>query len=557
MAIFDFVKNGVGNAVINAKAGSAKTTTAEEALHYIPIAKQVLFIAFNKTIAEKLQNDCRDLPNIKAMTYHSLGFSILRENIGMVRLNEYKYKSFITSNISRLSDGFSDKLTQDAIKSYIFNVIRLTDLSRYNLAQSEDEISTMCVKYGVELLGNEIESVLRVLEWGKGNTDTIDYTDMEWLPVELGFETRRHKYDWVIIDEAQDSSIVQQTLVKKCFRRGTRFMALGDAYQSINGWCGGDSDAFDNFLKSENTIQLDLPISYRCSKRVIELAQTIVPDIKPYEGAKEGSVEYDCGYYSVKNGDMVLCRNTVPLMKLYSEYIKRGIRCFVRGTDTGQKIEKYVDDTKCNVLGSISATEGVIPTLYNKLWDVFEKIKKENTVTDEEVVQSERFTELYEVIKTVEILSENITSTQELKDRLMVMFSDTVDDGVCLSTIHKAKGLEADNVYILCPSLMPSALAVTPEALKAEEHLRYVAITRAKDKLFFISETFFSPHKGYADSLSALDDIETIKNLHNKIVKKEKEKTLFNTPKEEEKPETAVPPKPKKIGAMKFQKFLR
>lgn len=32
--------------------------------------------------------------------------------------------------------------------------------------------------------------------------------------------------------------------------------------------------------------------------------------------------------------------------------------------------------------------------------------------------------------------------------------------GVCLSTVHKAKGLESENVYILCNSSMPSKLAV-------------------------------------------------------------------------------------------------
>lgn len=556
-AIFDFVKNGVGNAVINAKAGSAKTTTAEEALRYIPLKKSVLFIAFNKTIAEKLQNDCGDLPNIKAMTYHSLGLSIVRENLGFPKLNEYKYKTYINSNISELSEGFSDKLTNDAIKSYLFNITRLTDLSRYNLAQNENEIAELCAKYGVELLGNEIKAVLKVLEWGKKNFSVIDYTDMEWLPVELDFETRKHKYDWIIIDEAQDSSLVQQALVKKCFKRGTRFMALGDAFQSINGWCGGDNDAFDNFLKTKNTVQLDLPISYRCSKKVIELAQTIVPDIKPYEKAKEGSVTYNSGYYDVKNGDMVLCRNTVPLMKLYSEYIKKGIKCFVRGTDIGMKIQKYVDETKCSQLGSISSDEGVIPTLYSKLWKIFKKIKEENSITNEEVIGSEQFSQLYDIIKTVEILSEGITTTQQLKDRLLVMFSDTVDDGVCLSTIHKAKGLEANNVYILCPSLMPSALAVTSEAIRAEEHLRYVAITRAKENLYFISETYFSPHKGYADSLSALDDIKIIQKKNDEEPQKHRQRDLFSTPEKEENPKEEKKAKNKVIGAMKFKNFMR
>ena len=42
------------------------------------------------------------------------------------------------------------------------------------------------------------------------------------------------------------------------------------------------------------------------------------------------------------------------------------------------------------------------------------------------------------------------------------MFSDKKTNGISLSTIHKAKGLEANNVYIACRSLMPSKSATQP-----------------------------------------------------------------------------------------------
>ena len=57
-----------------------------------------------------------------------------------------------------------------------------------------------------------------------------------------------------------------------------------------------------------------------------------------------------------------------------------------------------------------------------------------------------------------------------------------------LTTVHKAKGLEADNVYILEPSLLPSKFAVKEWEIKAEQHLVYVAYTRAKKTLNFIEE---------------------------------------------------------------------
>jgi superfamily I DNA/RNA helicase len=60
--------------------------------------------------------------------------------------------------------------------------------------------------------------------------------------------------------------------------------------------------------------------------------------------------------------------------------------------------------------------------------------------------------------------------------------------GVCLSTIHKSKGLENETVHILCPELIPSKFAVQDWELKQEENLRYVAITRAKSKLIYLND---------------------------------------------------------------------
>ena len=67
------------------------------------------------------------------------------------------------------------------------------------------------------------------------------------------------------------------------------------------------------------------------------------------------------------------------------------------------------------------------------------------------------------------------------------LFSDNEKKGVVLSTIHKSKGLEADNVFILDVNLIPSKYATTKDQLKQERNLLYVAITRAKNKLIYIN----------------------------------------------------------------------
>lgn len=60
-----------------------------------------------------------------------------------------------------------------------------------------------------------------------------------------------------------------------------------------------------------------------------------------------------------------------------------------------------------------------------------------------------------------------------------------------LSTIHKAKGLENDKIFLICPELIPSRFATQLWQLKQEQNLLYVAITRAKKDLTYVSKVTF------------------------------------------------------------------
>jgi superfamily I DNA/RNA helicase len=56
-----------------------------------------------------------------------------------------------------------------------------------------------------------------------------------------------------------------------------------------------------------------------------------------------------------------------------------------------------------------------------------------------------------------------------------------------LSTVHKAKGLEADNVFIICPELLPMRMEGQQEwEYQQELNLKYVAVTRAKKRLVWV-----------------------------------------------------------------------
>ena len=72
-AVFDFVKNGSGNCLVEAKPGSGKTTVIEECIRRIPPNENVLALAFNRHIKEELEKRMASLPNVSVYTLNGFG----------------------------------------------------------------------------------------------------------------------------------------------------------------------------------------------------------------------------------------------------------------------------------------------------------------------------------------------------------------------------------------------------------------------------------------------------------------------------------------------------
>ena len=519
--IFDFIKKGVGNAVINAKAGSGKTTTLVEAMKLIPSKEKVLFVAFNKAIEQELSQRLVGYDNVDIRTYHGLGFALLRNNLGKnnkVNVVEHKYTTFINNNIHILApDSYS--LNRDDMRLFKTNLKQIVDYARFNLAETTDEIKAICKKYGITLVLNEVDIVPTILEWGKKHLNEIDYTDMIWLCIERDIKTRTFKYDYIFIDEAQDSSIMQQALIKKCFKRGSRFIAIGDEYQCINAFAGADQDAFKKMQSEPNTQILTLPITYRCPKNIVNFVCNVTGvEIEAADNAIDGAINFNVNPYDPKNNDMVLCRNTAHLVKLYMKYNRVNKKSYLKGRNIGETFKSILQQTHQDYLSRDMLTDGVFPRLYERLFDMINKEISMTGVDYEDVVNTRTIADFIDTIKALEALSEGIIWKDDLIKKIDIIFTDDDKGGVCLSTIHKAKGLEADNVYILCPSLMPSKHAKKEWEKVAEENLRYVAITRAKKTLNFISENDF-PAKLFGENDDIISELEYQRKRMNHALK--------------------------------------
>lgn len=527
--IFDFVDNGVGNAVVSAKAGSGKTKTLVETIKRINPKQKCLFLAFNKSIAEELSERVKSCKNATVRTSHSLGFMILRRNFGNeIEVNDYKYRTYIKSNIGELTTVEEEIKTKQQLYDYIDSISILNNFARLNYCQSIKEIDRIAKKYSIPIQYDECEIVQKVMKWGKQNTETIDYIDMIWLPVELSLKPLGLQFDWILLDEIQDFSVIMIELFQKCLKRGGRFIGVGDDHQMVNCFAGATEDAYQKFCNLPKTQIFELPICYRCDKNIINLAQTLVPDIQPREDADEGSILYDCSTNLLKEGDMVICRSKAPLVKLYSRLLRKKVNCYIKGQDIGSKLIKIIESIDKVELNPQLNKDGVFVRLYEKLFSDRNKLMQKRGLDFDDATTSSSIMEQYDNINTLLTLAgSEINNKYELIEHINSIFKEN-QQGICLSTIHKAKGLEADNVFVLCNSTLPSKLAQLDWEKKQEDNLVYVAYTRPKHLLGFISEREIKPCGSENEPMEIINDLMYIENKVCKILGTEPTVRLSN-----------------------------
>ena len=525
---FDFVQHGVGNAVIEAKAGAGKTKTAISSIKLIPKDQKCLFIAFNKSIADELNERLKSRSNCIARTTHSLGFLMIKRNLGSdIEVDEYKYRKYVKNNIGKITTASEFIRTRQQVEEYIDSITMLINFSRFNLAQTEKEINEVAQKYSIPVSFDECAITQKCLEWGKEHTETIDYTDMIWLPVELSLAPVGLTYDWVYIDESQDLSICSTQLFLKCIKRGGRFVSIGDPDQSVNLFAGSSEDAF-NFMKEyPNTTLFELPISYRCAKNIVTFANQLVPNMLARDEAPEGIIIRNCHVRDIKEGDMVLCRSKAPLVKLYVKLLRKNINCYIKGQDIGTNLIKELEKIQQEDLNTDLTADGVFVRLWDKFFTERNKLMQTRGLDYDDATLSSYMMEKYDVINTLLILAEKYKTKTDLIKHIQEIFQED-SKGVCLSTIHKAKGLEAENVYILCHSTMPSKLAVHDWEKLQEQNLMYVAYTRAKNLLGFVSEKEIKPSGIAQEPMDIINELSYIENKVCKITGKQPMERLEN-----------------------------
>jgi superfamily I DNA/RNA helicase len=309
----------------------------------------------------------------------------------------------------------------------------------------------------------------------------IDFNDMILLPLLPEFAQGKSygQYDWVMVDEAQDTSDTRRLLALAVLKNGGRFVAVGDPSQSIYLFAGASLGAMDKIKCATGAIELPLNITYRCPQSVVKMANQWVPDFIAHESAPEGiirNIRHDKFWMEkLTSRDVILCRNTRPLVGIAGRLRDNGMQCVVEGQSGKALIGLATKWGDIEIRDLLMNLEAYREKEYAKWLDKGKEDKAEWV--------NEKVGILSDIARG---LPED-DSINKLVEKIEYTFGEGQYQGkdiLRLCTIHRSKGREWDRVYLIGRNrYMPSKWATKEHEIQQETNLSYVAVTRTKEEL--------------------------------------------------------------------------
>ena len=424
-------------------------------------------------------------------TLHSLAFNQLGIKKAQVMQDEH-YEDIgrkLGIEVTVYSNGEEKTGFVDSDSEYfnIINAARIKNVSieeEYNTDMYSEDID----KHQLQILKDEVDNY-------KAAYGLVDFTDMieRFNVAELC-----PKYDVIFVDEAQDLSPIQWKMYDILKKNSKYVILAGDDDQAIYGWAGAD---VLKFIATQAKKDIILPQSYRVPRSVQDIANKILDRIphnrrvkKNWKARnKEGMVDYitaidDAPLY--KGNWLVLARTNDRLEKLKPILKDMGIYFQFKGRKsfTASLFRSILNYTRWQNKGDkLSLSE---------LKDIFECTQSYHTLSEERLYDLKEFgfsntQRWYDVFK--------INPDECLYIREMLRQGEELnkDARVQLSTIHSAKGGQADNVLLILDNTKTIREATEKSDDKHDEEHRvwYVGVTRTKQNLYIM--TAKREDKGY------------------------------------------------------------
>jgi len=247
-ALYDWVQQGQGSAIVDAVAGSGKTTTLAEICARIPSSQTVRVLMFNKTISDAFKARV-SRSNVIISTYHSAGYQAVARHLhAKIDTDKGKIRDLIKEELDRsderaygealrqmigIAKGMGAGMLTSVSPEFWQGLVEHHDLDldylipptvrgeEFDRALVEEQARIWDL--ASDLLRASNDAADRPFEW------RIEFDDQLYLPIlwDLPFPT----YDWVLVDEAQDTNAIQREILKRSLKPGGRVIAVGDPHQ--------------------------------------------------------------------------------------------------------------------------------------------------------------------------------------------------------------------------------------------------------------------------------------------------------------------------------------
>jgi len=437
-------------------------------LSEFPKSTKVAFFSHTNTVKDHLSNS---LPkSVAVKTFHGHGQSQLIRRYGYQALTRTRTDEFISDITGKHLQDLSSRekwqwITVKRLVSY---------LKQEYLDPTEENLEYCLMKYS-EFSSSNLPSdwkgkAAELMRLSLSNNHKVEFGDMTWMAAK---KLKKPVYDIGFVDEHQDMGGATFELVRQMCKD---VVFCGDPHQAINAFAGADEKMFKK-VEAYSDAVFPLKTTFRCPVNIIDRANDIYPgSVAPgpnKEIGEDRSLTYSKFFSHLPEKDpekvLVLSRTNAPLVSIGLKFRTKGVPVKLADKDLANKLISFVKGLHCRDIGNLS----------KRLEDyVQQQAKRKN--------QMARLNAEDNAACILE-LSVGCTSLKALYDKIKeVIDLPNKKEAYLLATIHKAKGLEAENVYILDPPIEHPLAMEHPIAKQQEHNLHFVAITRTKLNLYWV-----------------------------------------------------------------------
>ncbi|MDP3974619.1 MAG: UvrD-helicase domain-containing protein [bacterium] len=549
------VKKTKGPSIILAGAGSGKTRVlVAKVIYLIKNHKinpsNILMITFTNKAAKEMKNRINlNLKSEKKLgfigTFHSLCARILRIDGNSLGIDN-RYVIYDESD--------QLKVVKKIIKENDYNDFTpMYALNRISSAKNEMISPTNFLKFFSDHRSKDIATIYSKYQNILLKNSALDFDDLLIKTIELFHKSSKilkkyqEIYKYILVDEFQDTNLVQYVLTKLLAIKNKNITVVGDFSQSIYSWRGADIKNLEKFKNDfPETVIFKLEKNYRSTQVILDFAHQVILKNKTHpileltsEKEKgeailffEAENEQEEGVFIVNEIQRLLDTNEPPSIALLyrtnaqSRVLEEvflhfsipytligGVRFYER-----REIKDIISYIRLFINPNDELSKDRIIKLGKRKWDKFKELfsslkSKVSSLPTEQIInkifESTGYLDFYdekdpddfsrlENIKELKSVAIRFPDIGNFLEQVALVESEYFEsekrhpneEGIKLMTLHQSKGLEFDTVFItgVEEGLLPHSRSIDDFfQLEEERRLFYVGITRARHRLYILS----------------------------------------------------------------------